>query len=157
MKVTTDTYPNRRFEGKITAIDAKVDPQTRNVQIEATIPNADHALMPGMFATVRVAAGQVRQYITLPQTAVTYSPYGETVYLVKAASGKSRERSQQTANQTFVTTGLTRGDQVAILKGVKAGDTVVTSGQLKLKNGSRITVNNQIQPSNNPSPEPEDD
>jgi membrane fusion protein, multidrug efflux system len=155
--VTSDTYPDRVFNGKITAINPKIDPQTRNIQIEATLPNSDHALLPGMFTTVQIAAGHVEQYITLPQTAVTYNPYGATVYLVAMASNQPQGESEGTARQTFVTTGATRGDQIAILKGVKAGDTVVTSGQLKLKNGSRVVINNQIQPSNNPAPEPADD
>ena len=157
VSVTADTYPDRRFEGKITAINPKVDPQTRNVQVEATLPNPDHTLLPGMFTSVKVEAGQVRHYVTLPETAVTYNPYGATVYLVKSASQGAQGKSERTAEQTFVTTGATRGDQVAILKGVEAGDMVVTSGQLKLKNGSRVTINNQIQPSNNPAPKPEDD
>ena len=157
VSVTADTYPDRRFEGKITAINPKVDPQTRNVQVEATLPNPDHTLLPGMFTSVKVEAGQVRHHVTLPETAVTYNPYGATVYLVKSASQGAQGKSERTAEQTFVTTGATRGDQVAILKGVEAGDMVVTSGQLKLKNGSRVTINNQIQPSNNPAPKPEDD
>ena len=100
------------------------------MQAEATVDNPQHLLLPGMFARVAVLAGAEQHYLTLPQTAITYNPYGATVFLtVKDASGKL------TAQQTFVTTGATRGDQVAILSGLKEGDNVVTSGQLKLKNG----------------------
>jgi membrane fusion protein, multidrug efflux system len=156
VNVATDTYPDRQFKGKITAINPKVDPQTRNVQVEATVPNPKHELLPGMFTTVWVQAGQVRHAITLPQTAVSYNPYGETVYLVRKAGKQDKGGGQLIARQTFVTAGATRGDQVAILQGVKAGDIVVTSGQLKLKNGSRVIINNQIQPSNHAAPTPVD-
>ncbi|MDA8140871.1 MAG: efflux RND transporter periplasmic adaptor subunit [Desulfobacteraceae bacterium] len=152
----TNTYPNRSFAGTITAINPAVDPQTRNLQVEATIPNPKHELLPGMFATVQVQAGQAQQFLTLPQTAVTYNPYGETVFVVEkkeAAQGPP----ELIAKQTFVTTGATRGDQVAITEGLKAGDTVVTSGQLKLKSGSPITVNNEIQPSDQAAPQPKDE
>jgi len=156
VSVATDTYPHRQFEGRISAINPKVDPQTRNIKIEATVPNPKHELLPGMFTTVDVETGQVEHYLTLPQTAVTYNPYGETVYLVSQAAKGEKGKPQLTAHETFVTTGSTRGDQVAILSGVKAGDIVVTSGQLKLKNGSRVAVNNQIQPSDQEAPKPVD-
>ena len=154
--VSTDTYPGRTFAGKITAINPKVDPDTRNVQVEATIANPKHKLLPGMFATVEVIAGEVQRHITLPQTAVTYNPYGDTVYIVEE-SGKSQDgKPLLIAKQTFVSVGRTRGDQVAILTGIKEGSIVVSSGQLKLKNGSVVIVNNQIQPSNEEAPRPVD-
>jgi membrane fusion protein (multidrug efflux system) len=154
--VSTDTYPGRTFAGKITAINPKVDPDTRNVQVEATIANPKHKLLPGMFATVEVIAGEVQRNITLPQTAVTYNPYGDTVYIVEE-SGKSQDgKPLLIAKQTFVSVGRTRGDQVAILTGIKEGSIVVSSGQLKLKNGSVVIVNNQIQPSNEEAPRPVD-
>jgi len=151
--VTTDTYPDRTFPGTITAFNAKVDPQTRNIKIEATLDNSRHQLLPGMFAEVQVETGEAVAHITLPQTAVTYNPYGETVYIV---ASNDKKGSAKIAKQIFVKAGPKRGDQVAILEGLKAGDTVVTSGQMKLKNGSRITVNNAIQPSNDPTPKPTD-
>ncbi|MGA9539322.1 MAG: efflux RND transporter periplasmic adaptor subunit [Desulfobacterales bacterium] len=154
--VATDTYPDRKFDGKITATNPKVDPQTRNIQIEATIPNPKHELLPGMFTSVQVQAGQTEHYITLPKTAVTYNPYGETVFVVEQAAQGPKGEPELIAKQTFVTVGRSRGDQVAILEGVKSGDSVVTSGQLKLKNGSRVTINNEIQPSNEAAPQPTD-
>ena len=158
VSVVTNTHPDLTFEGTITAIDPKVDPQTRNIQVEATLPNPKHDLLPGMFASVLVQAGQVQHFITLPQTAVTYNPYGETVFVVeKKPPGPQGTSEQLIAKQTFVTPGATRGDQVAIAGGLKEGDTVVTSGQLKLKSGSPVTVNNDIQPSNEAAPQPTDE
>ena len=154
--VTTDTYPGRNFEGKITAVNPKVDPQTRNIEIEATIANPKHDLLPGMFTSVQVHAGELEHFITLPQTAITYNPYGETVFVVEKAGQGPQGKPEWVAKQTFVTIGSLRGDQVAILKGIKAGDTVVTGGQLKLKSGSRVVINNNIQPSNEAAPEPTD-
>ncbi len=152
-----DTFPGRIFSGRITAINAKVDPATRNALIEATIENPKHKLLPGMFTTIEVKAGTVEHYLTLPQTAVTYNPYGDTVYIIEKGSNSGQSKPQLTARQVFVTLGLTRGDQVAILKGVREDDMVVTSGQLKLKNGSQVIVNNKIQPSNEAAPLPQDE
>ena len=154
--VTTDTYPDEKFEGKITAISPKVDTQTRNIEIEATIANPKHELLPGVFAAVNVLAGRTTDYITLPQTAVTFNPYGETVFVVTQGKSNAGGKPELIAKQTFVTTGATRGDQIAIVDGIKAGETVVSSGQLKLKSGSMVTVNNDIQPSNDAAPQPVD-
>lgn len=152
--VAIDTFPGRKFVGRITAINSKVDTATRNVQLRATIANPEHRLLPGMFATVEIDTGGEKKYVTLPQTAVTYNPYGSTVYLVddegKGANGKKR----LVARQVFVTSGATRGDQVAILSGVKAGETVVTAGQMKLRNGSPLNIDNKVQPTDNPNPHP---
>ena len=154
--VTTDTYPGRDFEGKITAINPKVDSKTRNIEIEATIANPRHDLLPGMFTSVQVKAGELEHYITLPQTAVTYNPYGETVFVVVQAGKKPHGKPELIAKQTFVTTGSVRGDQVSVLKGIKVGDSVVTGGQLKLKSGNRVIINNKIQPSDEAAPSPTD-
>lgn len=154
--VTTDAMPGRMFEGRITAINPKIDPDTRNVQIEATIANPKHELLPGMYASVIVQSGSVQQNLTLPQTAVTFNPYGESVYVIEEGGKGPEGKPVLTAKQTFVTVGETRGDQVAILKGIKPGDMVATSGQLKLKNGSAVVINNTVQPSNEPAPMPVD-
>jgi membrane fusion protein (multidrug efflux system) len=149
----TDTYPDKKFKGRISAINSKVDSQTRNVQIEAVVGNPGHKLLPGMYATVKIEAGKRNRYLTIPRTAVTFNTYGEAVYVVenvKDDKGKARKG----VKQVFVTVGASRGDQVAIIKGIKDGDIVVTSGQLKLKNGSYVTVNNEFQPLNDPSPVP---
>jgi membrane fusion protein (multidrug efflux system) len=155
--VTADTYPGRTFRGKVTAVNPKVDPDTRNFQVEATIANPRHELLPGMYVSVEVKAGAVQSYLTLPQTAVTFSPYGETVFIVEESGKGPDGKSLLIVRQTFVTVGPTRGDQIAILKGINENDTVVTSGQLKLKNGSRVIINNQVQPSNEAAPMPPDE
>lgn len=193
--LSLDAYPGKQFEGTLTAISPKVDDQTRNVQVEATVPNSDHVLAPGMFANVSVEVGEHKKYMTLPQTAVVYNPYGETVYVVKkkADFDKAQAESQKSAaasaqktdarpadakkddrkaapakdekkddpnqlvvEQTFVTTSATRGDQVAITKGLEEGVEVVTSGQIKLKNGAPIKIDNSVQPANNPNPTPQE-
>jgi membrane fusion protein, multidrug efflux system len=154
--VTTDAFPGRAFHGKITAVNPKVDTETRNVQVEATVANPKHELLPGMYASVTVEAGAVEQYLTLPQTAVTFNPYGESVYVLEEGGKGEDGRPVLTAKQTFVHVGETRGDQVAIVKGIKPGDLVATSGQLKLRNGSPVVVDNSIQPSNEAAPMPAD-
>ena len=154
--VKIDTYPNQDFAGTITAINPKVDPATRNVQVRATLKNPDRRLLPGMYASVNVAAGGKQRYVTLPQTAVTYNPYGETVYVVEDKGKDPQGRPQWIARQIFVTAGLKRGDQVAILSGVAEGQTVVTAGQMKLRNGSTVVIDNTIRPTADANPIPVD-
>jgi membrane fusion protein (multidrug efflux system) len=117
------------------------------------VPNPKGDLLPGVFATVRITQGEPRQYVTLPNAAVAYNPYGATVYIVKDEGKGPDGKPKLVAEQRFITPGATRGDQVAIVEGVKAGETVVTAGQLKLRNGSPIVVNNTVQPSDNPNPQ----
>jgi membrane fusion protein (multidrug efflux system) len=151
--VSIDAYPDKNFPGKITSINASLDTGTRTIKVRATIQNDDLLLRPGMFATVNIAIGQPQNLVTLPQTAISYNSYGNTIFTVvdgKDASGKAT----LTARQSFVTTGDTRGDQVAVLSGIKAGDQVVVAGALKLKNGSPVTINNSVLPTNNPNPTP---
>jgi membrane fusion protein, multidrug efflux system len=153
--VSSDAYPAQSFGGKVTAIDAKVDTTTRNVQIEATVMNPKRLLLPGMFGRAAVDSGEKQAYLTLPQTAITYNPYGATVFITadkKDAKGNSRLQAQQ----VFVTPGPTRGDQVAIVKGLTDGAMVVTSGQLKLKNGTPLRIDNSVQPLNDTSPAPQE-
>jgi membrane fusion protein (multidrug efflux system) len=152
VSVKVDTYPNDIFIGTISAIDPKVDINNRNVLVRASLQNPNHKMLPGMYATAEIIAGKAQNYLTLPQTALTFNPYGETVYLVENTGTKAAPKL--VARQTFVTTGDTRGDQIAILKGIKAGDTVVSSGQVKLQNGTPLIINNSIQPANNPNPKP---
>jgi membrane fusion protein (multidrug efflux system) len=151
-----DTYANQTFPGEISAINPKVDSSSRNVQVRATLKNPDHKLLPGMYATVEIAVGQPEQRITLPQTAVAYNPYGATVYVVDDTGKDANGKPQLVARQTFVATGETRGDQVAVLSGLKGGETVVTAGQIKLHNGSPVLINNAIQPTADASPVPVD-
>jgi len=154
VQVTTDTFPGVTFAGKLTAIDPRVDPATRNFQAEASVGNTERRLLPGMFARVSVIAGSVQRYLTLPQTSITYNPYGATVFIAQKTPGAA---GLLVAQQTFVTVGPTRGDQVAVVSGIKQGDIVVTSGQLKLKNGTPISPDNRVQPKNDPNPAPQEE
>ena len=155
--VTTDAFKDASFTGKITAVSPKVDTNTRNIQIEAQLSNPDKKILPGMFANVNIKLGDQVKYLTLPQTAVTYNPYGSTVLIDKPTGKKDKHGNPALeAQQVFVTTGSTRGDQVAILKGVDEGATVVTSGQLKLKNGTPLIINNKVLPANSPDPKPQE-
>jgi membrane fusion protein (multidrug efflux system) len=150
--VKIDAFKDQTFNGEISAINPRVDASSRNVQVRATLKNADRKLIPGMYATVDIPTGAPQNLITLPQTAITFSPYGDTVYIVDSKAGGADGKSQLTARQTFVTTGPTRGDQVAVLKGVSEGDMIVTSGQLKLHNGSTVLIDNSVMPTADASP-----
>ncbi len=161
VRAKVDAFPGREYVGKITAINPKIETASRNIQVRATLPNADQKLLPGMFATVELETGAAQRLVTLPQTAVSYNPYGSLVYLVddkdKESGGKDAGgKPQPVARQVFVTTGATRGDQVAILKGVADGDMVVTSGQIKLRNGAPLAIDNRIVPTNDAAPKPVD-
>lgn len=164
--LTSDVYPGEQFTGKITGIDPKVDPDTRNFRVQATIGNKDRKLMPGMFASVEITVGEPHSYVTLPQTALTYNAYGETLFVVvpaKPAEGQSEAPKEEDGSprleaiQKFVTVGETRGDQVAILKGIKEGEIVVNAGQLKLKNGSHVVINNDVTMPNEAAPQVTDE
>jgi membrane fusion protein (multidrug efflux system) len=148
--VKIDTYPGQSFAGTIFAINPQVDPNSRNVQVRATLGNPDRKLLPGMYATIDIDVGQRERHITLPQTAIAYNPYGSTVFLVE------KQDAAQIARQKFVTTGATRGDQVAVQSGVKEGDVVVTAGQMKLRNGSPVLIDNSVKPTDAAHPTPTD-
>ncbi len=150
--LTTDTYPGEVFKGKITTINPKIDIQTRNVEVEATLPNPKAKLLPGMFGQIEIATGKPQNFLTLPQAAITYNPYGDLVYILKEKEKDAQGNPIYVANQKFVTLGEARGDQIQILTGLEAGDLIVTSGQMKLKNGSLAVVNNTDVPANNPNP-----
>ena len=167
--VATDSFPDQSFDGAISAMDPQVDSGTRNVVLRATLKNAARKLLPGMYANVSIEVGAPVRYLTLPQTAVAYNPYGATVYIVApqsadtkgapvaSAAAKASQAGGLIAKQVFVTTGPTRGDQVTIVKGIREGDEVVTSGQIKLRNGALITINNSVQPSEDPNPHPKEE
>lgn len=163
LTLSSDAYPGVAFPAKVTSISPKVDAATRNVQVQATVPNARRQLLPGMFANVALDQGDMKKYLTLPQTAITYNPYGSTVFVLapppadaKDALKDDKGQPYLVAQQVFVTTGATRGDQVAVLTGVKEGQTVVTTGQLKLKNGTPARIDNRVQPANSPNPTPQE-
>lgn len=150
VQARTDAYGERVFEGEISAIEAKIDEATRNFNVRATIANADKALRPGLFANATLSIGAPKRYLTLPQTAVTFNPYGNVIFIVKA-KGEGKE-----AVTAFVTVAMRRGDQVAIESGVAEGDEVVTAGQLKLRNGSPVIVNNKVEPLSEAAPKLQD-
>jgi membrane fusion protein (multidrug efflux system) len=151
---TVDTYPGATFMGTVESINSKVDAASRNVQVRASFKNADRRLIPGMFATVRIDSGEPVDRITLPQTAITYNPYGDTVFVVERNGTDDQGKPRSTVQQRFVKLGPTRGDQIAVLDGVKAGEIIVTAGQMKLRNGTSVTVNNAVLPADDASPNP---
>jgi membrane fusion protein, multidrug efflux system len=152
VKVHVDAWPQRAFTAKVTAVSSAVDSSTRNVRIEARMPNPKRELLPGMFVKVGLLVGSDQKFLTVPQSAVSFNPYGATVFV--ADPGK--EAGSLVAKEVFVSTGATRGDQVAIVKGLKEGETVVTSGQLKLKSGQALLVDNSVTPHNDASPTPQE-
>lgn len=157
ISMQTNAVPGVTFSGKISAIEPQVDTATRNITVRAEVANPDGKLLPGMFATVQLAQGKPESFLTLPTTAIAYNPYGSTVFVVVDKGKNAEGKPQLVAEQRFVTTGLTRGDQTAILSGLKAGETVVTAGQIKLRNGVPVLINNTIEPANNPHPEVKDE
>jgi membrane fusion protein, multidrug efflux system len=154
VSATVDTYAHESFSGAIEAINSKVDPSSRNVQVRANLHNPDKRLVPGMFANVRIQYGEKNDQITLPQTVVTYNPFGDTVFVVEKNGADDKGNSRLTVQQRFVKLGATRGDQVAILSGIKAGEVVVSAGQMKLRNGVAVAINNDVVPTNSPNPNP---
>ncbi len=144
-RVRTDTFPDAEWEGEITTINTEVDPATRNVRIRATLPNDDGRLRPGMFANVEVVSSEKRPVLTIPATAVIFAPYGDSVFAIEE---KKNEAGQTTtiARQKFVRTGERRGDIVAVISGLNAGETIVSSGAFKLRNGGAVAVNNALAP-----------
>ncbi|GAV20124.1 membrane fusion protein, multidrug efflux system [Mariprofundus micogutta] len=144
--------------GKITTINNIVDQSTRNVRVEGLIDNADGILLPGMFVNVKIETGSPEKLLTLPQTAISFNAYGSTLFVAREveAAADTEEKALPVAQQLFVKTGDKRGDQVAILDGLKPGELVVTSGQMKLKNGTPLIINNEVLPANDAAPKPQE-
>jgi membrane fusion protein (multidrug efflux system) len=155
VRVSADSLPIGSPVGKITAINSVVDEATRNVQVQATFQNPRGQLRPGMFVEVQVVLGTTTPVIALPASAISYAPYGNSVFIVSEMKGPTGAKYRG-VRQQFVKLGASRGDQVAVVSGVKPGEEVVTSGVFKLRNGAAIVVNNATMPANNPSPQPED-
>jgi membrane fusion protein, multidrug efflux system len=155
LRVTAEGLSGPELVGRISAVDSVVDEATRNVQVQATFSNPKGRLRPGMFVEVLVNVGAPRSAVALPASAISYAPYGDSVFVVEDVKGPKGE-SYRGVRQQFVKLGGVRGDQVAVVSGVKAGEEVVTSGGFKLRNGAAVQVNNRIQPANDPKPRPED-
>jgi membrane fusion protein (multidrug efflux system) len=152
---TAESASGVAADGKISALDSVVNESTRNVQIQATFPNADAKLRPGMYVKANIGVGAGSAAVTVPTSAVQYAPYGDSVYVVEQIAGPKGDKYLG-VRQQFVKLGNSRGDQVAVLDGIKDGETVVTSGVFKLRNGAAVKVNNAAQPGNDPAPKPED-
>ncbi len=145
--IRVDAYPGKEFSGRVTAISPQVRAQTRDVRLEGRIDNQAEALLPGMFAEVATQLPVQQQVVTLPQAAITFSPYGDSVFIIHAAADENGEMVFS-VDVVFVQTGSTRGDQVAIVSGVAPGDRVVTAGQIKLRKGARVVIDNSVPVSN---------
>jgi membrane fusion protein, multidrug efflux system len=146
--------PGRESTGKITAINSMVDAVTRNVGLQATLENRDHALRPGMFVKVDVILPQKRKSLVIPGSAVSYAPYGNSVFVIEKKKNENTGKESETLRQQFVRVGEARGDFVSITEGLKAGEAVVSTGVFKLRNGMPVVINNDLgpKPQLNPTP-----
>lgn len=163
IRATVDALPGQVFEGKVTAIEPLVDASTRNFKVQATLPNPQNGLRPGTFAHVGFDTGGLRKVVVIPQTAISFNPYGNAVYVIsevprgkdeKDMQGKPLVGKKLLVKQRFIKTGATRGDLIVVAEGLKPGERIASSGLLKLRNDAEVTINNKIQPSANASPTP---
>jgi membrane fusion protein (multidrug efflux system) len=152
VRVTTDAYAGRQFEGTLTAINPDLDQATRSVGLQGTIENADQTLRPGMYAKVEVLLPEEQQVLVIPATAVLSAPFGDSVYVLEAG----KDKAPATVRQQFVRTGLARGDFISVESGLKPGDRVVSSGLFKLRNGMSVVENNALTPKSERAPHPPD-
>jgi membrane fusion protein (multidrug efflux system) len=155
-RVRTDALGDRVFVGKVTAINSAVDTATRNVSVQVTLDNQDHALKPGMFAKIEIILPTKQKTLVVPGTAVSYAPYGDSVYVIEKKKDEKTGKESQTIRQAFVRVGEARGDFVSITQGLKPGETVVGTGVFKLRNGMAVTVNNELAPKPQINPTPTD-
>ncbi len=155
VRVTTGDLAKIEYAGRITAINSIVDEATRNIQLQATLANPKGALRPGMFVQAEVLLGASRPVVTLPGSAISYAPYGDSVFVVTDLKDQ-KGQTYRGVRQQFVKLGASRGDQIAVLSGLKAGEEIVSSGVFKLRNGASVLVNNKVQPANKRAPKPED-
>jgi membrane fusion protein (multidrug efflux system) len=156
VKVTTDAVEGREFEGTLTAVNSAIDPATRSVGLQATLDNRDHTLRPGMFARVRVLLPSEKATLFLPTTAISYAPYGNSVYVIEKKADEKTGKEGLVLRQQFIRTGESRGDFVAVTEGLKEGDEVVSTGVFKLRNGMHVLVDNKLAPNSLEAPKPAD-
>lgn len=156
VRLTTDAYPGRPFEGELTTINPDLDALTRSVSLQATFANADHALRPGMFARVEVLLPVEQEVLVIPATSVFSSPYGDSVYVIASHASTNGAAARLSVNQQFIRTGRTKGDFVSVESGLKAGDRIVSSGLFKLRNGMAVQENNSLEPKPSETPLPPD-
>ena len=156
VKVTTDAIPDREFEGKLTAVNSSIDPTTRNVMLQATLDNQDNALRPGMFGRVKVLLPQKNPTLFIPATAVSYAPYGNSVFVIEKKNDEKTKQENLILRQQFIRTGETRGDFVAVTNGLNANEQIVSSGVFKLRNGMNVVIDNKLAPKSELAPKPAD-
>ena len=154
--VRTDAVPGREFKGKLTALNSMVDTVTRNVTLQATFENPDHALKPGMFVKIEIVLPEKGKTLVIPGSAVSYAPYGDSVFVIDKKKDPKTGKETQTLRQAFVRIGEARGDFVSVTQGLKAGDEVVSTGVFKLRNGMPVTINNDLAPKPQMNPTPAD-
>ena len=154
--VQTDALPGREFKGKLTAINPMVDTVTRNITVQATLENPDHMLKPGMFVKADLMLPEKAKTLVIPGSAVSYAPYGNSVFVIEKKKDPKTGKESQTLRQAFVRIGEARGDFVAVTEGLKAGDVIVSTGVFKLRNGMNVTINNDLAPKPQLNPTPVD-
>jgi len=156
VRVTTDTYPGRKFEGTLTAINPDLDQSTRSVGLQATFANPDQLLRPGMFARAEVLLPEEQPVLVIPATAVLSAPYGDSVYVIESKPDKDKGKPQLLVRQQFIRTGQARGDFVSVDSGLKAGERIVSAGIFKLRNGMAVIESNDLAPKTEVAPRPSD-
>jgi membrane fusion protein, multidrug efflux system len=156
VRVKSDAIPGREFKGKLTAINSMVDSITRNVLLQATLENSDHALRPGMFAKAEVELPEKQKTLVVPGSAISYAPFGDSVFVIEKKKDEKTGKETQTIRQQFVRVGEARGDFVAITEGLKSGEAIVSTGVFKLRNGMPVAINNDLAPKPQMNPTPVD-
>ena len=156
VRLTTDAAPGEIFMGAITAVSPEIDPVTRNVRVQALVPNPDEKLRGGMFVNVEVVLPQAREVLSIPATSVLYAPYGDSVFVVEEHGNDASGEIERVLRQQFVRLGSARGDFVAVVDGLKAGETVVSSGVFKLRSGMAVVIDNTLAPEARLDPKPGD-
>jgi len=156
VKVTTDAIQNREFDGKLTAVNSAIDQATRSVSVQATLDNSDHALRAGMFARVQVILPDEKPTLFIPATAVSYAPYGNSVYVIEKKQNEQTKKDELVLRQQFIRTGEARGDFVAVTEGLQEGQEVVSTGVFKLRNGMSVAIDNKLAPDPKLNPKPAD-
>ncbi len=156
IRVTNEDLRGLSFSGTVTALDSVINEQTRNIQIQATMQNPGHKLRPGMYVQVELPLGASREVVPLPASAINYAPYGDSVFVVTNMKDEKTGKTYKGVRQVMVKIQGSRGDQVAVVSGLNPGEEVVSAGSFRLRNGAPVEVNNSVQPSNSPHPNPEE-
>jgi len=156
VRVQVDAYPNRTFEGTLSAINPDLDASTRSVSVQATFANADQVLRPGMFAKIEVVLPELKDVLVIPATAILSAPYGDSVYVVESKAAGQGGKTSLTVRQQFIRVGRVRGDYLTVESGLKTGEKVVSAGAFKLRNGMAVIENNDIAPKASLAPRPAD-